>query len=349
MRTRRPLLSVLAAVAFTMPLAAQRPPAEQLNRAVILYEELQLERAVILLREVVSPGNADVTSEERVRAMKYLGAAFALLGRRDAAVAHFRAALERDPFTDLEPALFTAQERLLFAEARRQTFVVGARVQTDTGFVPGRGTVSLHFVTTRHARVEAVVRSPESGEALATFRWTAEGASSSPWDGLDQRGARLAPGRYHLQVNATSTADSLRDTVALRFDVGYEHEVLEDTLAPLDSTALLPERNPPSVARSYLATGLAAAAFVVAVPAVVGRGDLGGTRKHSSVMASVTLSGGIVGYFLLQRGSAIPSNIRENARRREERLRHNIEIRERNAARLAGAKMTITPVRWDAR
>jgi hypothetical protein len=111
----------------------------------------------------------------------------------------------------------------------------------------------------------------------------------------------------------------------------------------------LPERNPPSVARKYLATGLAAAAFAVAVPAIIGNGDLGGTQKHASVMASLSLSGGVVGYFLLQRGSAIPSNIRENARRREERVRHNLDIRQRNAARLAEARMLIAPVSADVR
>ncbi len=349
MRRMRLLVSSVALATVPLTLSAQRAPAEQLNRAIILYEELQLERAVVLFRGVVSPSNAEVTGPDRVRAMKYLGAAFALLGKRDSAIAHFRGAIERDPFTDLEPALFTTTERAMFAEARRGVFAVGARVQTDSGFVPGHGRVSLRFVTTRHARVEAVVKRPRAAEPLATFRWSADGASDSPWDGLDQRGERLPPGRYHLEVRAVGTADSVSDTVALRFDVSYDHEALEDTLAPLDSASLLPERHPPSVARKYLATGLAAAAFAVAVPAIIGNGDLGGTQKHASVMASLSLSGGVVGYFLLQRGSAIPSNIRENARRREERVRHNIDVRQRNGARLAEAKMIITPVSGDVR
>jgi hypothetical protein len=349
MRCMRLFVSVLALMTLAPALSAQRSPAEQLNRAIILYEELQLERALVLLRDVVSPSNAEVTREERVRAIKYLGAAFALLGRRDSAIAQFRGAIERDPFIDLEPALFTATERSLFAEARREVFAVGVRVQADSGFVPGHGRVSLRFVTTRHARVEAVLKRPRESEPLVTFRWSAEGASDSPWDGLDQRGARLPPGRYDLEVRATSTADSVRDTVALRFDVGYEHEALEDTLASLDSASLLPERNPPSVPRKYLATGLAAAAFAVAVPAIIGNGDLGGSQKHASVMASLSLSGGVLGYVLLQRGSAIPSNIRENARRREERVRHNLDIRQRNEARLAEARMIITPMSGDVR
>jgi hypothetical protein len=66
-------------------------------------------------------------------------------------------------------------------------------------------------------------------------------------------------------------------------------------------------------------------------------------------MASVTASGGIASFFMLRRGSGIPGNVLENARRREEHVRQNREIRERNAARLAAARMRITPTGGDAR
>lgn len=349
MNVLRLMVGFVMAMTFARPLAAQqRAPGEVLSRAVILYEELQLERAVTLLREVMSPSNTAATAAERVQAMKYLGAAFALLGQRDSAIAYFQGTLERDPFTDLDPAVFTGQERQLFAVARQRAFVVGARVLSDTGFVPAQGRVPLRFVTSRHARVQAVLRDAATDEAVASFRWTAEGASESPWDGLDQHGARLAPGRYHLEVSATATTDSLSDTVALRFDVRYDHASLEDTLA-FEAGSLLPERRPPSVARSHLAAGLAAAAFAIAVPTAIGHGELGGTRKHALVMASVTASGGIAAFFFLRRGSGIPANVLENARRREEHARGNREIRERNAARMAEARMVITPASGESR
>jgi hypothetical protein len=344
----RVVLGLLTLMAIARPLAAQRTPAEVLSRGVILYEELQLERAVTLLRDVMSPSNASATKEERAQAMKYLGAAYALLGRRDSAIAYFQRTLERDPFTDLDPAVFTAQERQLFALACRRTFIVGAKVLPDSGFVPGQGRVSLRFVTTQRARLEAVVRRAEAGEAMASFRWTSEGASESPWDGLDEKGAHLAPGRYHLEVRATTMTDSLSDTLALRFDVRYDHEPLEDSLI-LTAGSLLPERRPASVARSHLAAGVVAAAFAIAVPSVIGHGELGGTRKHAAVMASLTASGGITAFVLLRRGSAIPANVLENARRREEHARRNREIRERNAARMAEARMIITPASGEPR
>jgi len=344
----RIIFVMISLAACARPAMAQRAAGEVLSRAVILYEELQLERAVVLLREVTSPSNAAATMAERVQAMKYLGATFSLLGQRDSAVAYFRRMLERDPFMDLDPAVFTAQERQRFAQALRETFVVGVKTLSDTGFLPGQGRVSLRFVTTQHARVQAVVRRPGEAEPMATFRWTAEGASESPWDGLDQHGARLSAGRYQLDVSATATRDSATDTVTLRFDVNYDHEPLEDSLA-LDPRSLLPERRPPSIARSQLAAGLALASFAIAVPSLIGHGELNGTRRHAVVMASVTASGGIASFFFLRRGSGIPANVLENARRREQHLRENREIRERNAARLAAARMIITPTIGESR
>ena len=343
----RAFVAMALALSLARPLAAQRAPGEVLARAVILYEELQLERAVTLLREVTSPSNT-ATTAERVRAMKYLGAAFALLGSRDSAIAYYRAALERDPFTDLDAAVFTAQERQLFATARRRTFVVGVRTVPDSGFVPGSGRVPLQFVSTQHARMHALVRRADGGDPVVTFRWTADGASESPWDGLDQQAARLPAGRYLLEASGTATTGSSRDTVTLRLDVRYDHEPLEDTLA-LDASSLLPERQPPSVARSRLAVGLAAAAFAIAVPVAVGNDELSGTRTHANVMATVTISAGIAAFIHLRRGSAIPSNVLENARRREEHARHNREIRDRNAARMAQARMVIVPASGEAR
>ena len=343
----RAFLAVAIVATLARPLAAQRAPGEVLNRAVILYEELQLERAVTLLREVTSPSNT-ATATERVQAMKYLGAAFALLGSRDSAIAYYRAALERDPFTDLDAAVFTAQERQLFAVARRRTFAVGVRTLPDSGFIPGSGRVPLQFVSTQHARMHAVLRRADGGDPVVSFRWTAAGASESPWDGFDQQGARLPAGRYRLEATGTSTADSSRDTVSLRLDVRYDHEPLEDTLT-LDAGSLLPERQPPSVARSRLAVGVAAAAFAVAVPIAVGNSELSGTRTHAKVMATVTISAGIAAFLHLRRGSAIPSNVAENARRREEHARHNRAIRDRNAIRMAQARMVIAPASGEAR
>lgn len=342
-------LIALATASGAAPVAAQRPASEQLERAIILYEELQLERAVTLLREVLSPTQRAVTGDERVRAMKYLGAAFALSGRRDSALAHFRGALERDPFLDLDASVFTARERQIFADARQRTFVAGARVVSDTGVVPGQGRVRLQFTTTQQARLTAIVRRADDTDSLVSFQTTGVGAADASWDGLDRQGARLPAGRYVLDVTAVSVGDAAQHTVSVPLDVRYEHVPLEDTLPTLDANALLPEQRPPSAAHSRLATGVLAASFAAAVPLAFGNGALDGSRTHSVTVAAATATGGVVGFLLMRRHATIPENVRENNRRRLERLRLNEAIAARNAARLAAARMIITPAAGGAR
>src|SRR5207247_2292682 len=82
---------------------------------------LEVERALPLLRQIISPNwPFEVTRDQRVDAYKYLGACLAVAGKRDSAVLYFRAAIERDPFTDLDPSLFTPAQLATFGEARRR-------------------------------------------------------------------------------------------------------------------------------------------------------------------------------------------------------------------------------------
>ena len=115
-------------VATATAAAAQGGTAELLRQSRELYERLEIERALPILRRVISPDwPFEVTDAQRVEAYKYLGAALSLAGKRDSAVLYFRAALERDAFTDLDPAQFTPNQVAAFAAARRLTFAVGVR------------------------------------------------------------------------------------------------------------------------------------------------------------------------------------------------------------------------------
>src|SRR6185503_15648719 len=92
---------------------------------------------LLLLRQVVSPSSPfEVSPAQRVEAYKYLGASLAIIGMRDSAVVYFRAALERDPFTDLEPQLFTPDQLATFGQARQLTFSLGARPVTPIRLDP---------------------------------------------------------------------------------------------------------------------------------------------------------------------------------------------------------------------
>src|SRR5205809_154796 len=125
---RRLVWAVVLAAGAAPALAAQGSTAELLGQAHQFYEGLEVERALPLLRQIISPNwPFEVTRDQRVDAYKYLGACLAVAGKRDSAVLYFRAAIERDPFTDLDPSLFTPAQLATFAEARRRTLAVAVR------------------------------------------------------------------------------------------------------------------------------------------------------------------------------------------------------------------------------
>src|SRR5436309_16038564 len=138
---------------------ARAGTAELLQQARQLYERLEIERALPLLRQVVSPEwPLEVTNAQRVEAYKYLGAALVLRGKPDSAVLYFRAALERDAFADLDPAQFTPAQQGAFAAARRLTFSVGARPIPETRVDPRTGRVTVTVVTTHAATLRVTLR-----------------------------------------------------------------------------------------------------------------------------------------------------------------------------------------------
>jgi len=87
----RPLaLAAIVVTATISPLTAQGSTAELLGQAHEFYERLEVERALPLLRQIVSPNwPFEVTQEQRVEAYKYLGACLTLAGKRDSAVLYF--------------------------------------------------------------------------------------------------------------------------------------------------------------------------------------------------------------------------------------------------------------------
>src|SRR5438132_13688546 len=164
---RRLVWAVVLAVGAAPALAAQGSTAELLGQAHQFYERLEVERARRLLRQIVSPNwPFEVTPDQRVDAYKYLGACLALAGKRDSAVLYFRAAIERDPFTDLDPSLFTPAQLATFDEARRHTLAVA---------VPP---IQAARVDPRTARVSFTVAA--SHAALVAGKLSAIGARPPP-------------------------------------------------------------------------------------------------------------------------------------------------------------------------
>ena len=344
---RRAALGLALTALIAGPATAQNSTAELLQQAHQSYEQVDIERALLLLRQVVSPNwPFEVTAEQRVDAYKYLGAALALRGQGDSAVLYFRAALERDAFTDLDAATFTPAQLGLFAQARRLTFAVAARPAAARRVDPRTERVSFTVVSTHTAsldvRLSLVGVLPPVGVEL--FSAVSEGLREIDWNGLLADGRLALPGRYELLVAGQSRLRSTWDTTWTYFDLAYDREPLEDTLPAIESGQLLPEQVTDAAARSDLLKALGVAAAAVVISDRLTNHDLGrGMPSASRALAGVAVVTGGVSFAYRRRHRDLPENVAENTRRRAERAAANEAILRRNQERIARTVLVITP------
>jgi len=340
-------LGILLLLCGAGPTAARAQDSTSviLQQARDLYERLELERAVPLLRQILSSGwTSDITTRQRVDANLYLGAALSLLGSQDSARVHFRAALERDPFSDLDPSRFTPAQIQVFQEARRTVFAVAVRPLVPLTLDPKSGRMTFTIVATQETAVLCELRS--GGAAFTLFAGDLQGGMlrDIDWNGL-LAGGQLAPaGRYTFVVVGESRvlAGGRRDSAVAFFDVQQDAPALEDTLAELSAREMLPERYPRSATTGDVLKGIGVAAGAFFVAGVVSNEKLGHNAAMPAATAAVGLSVGVAS-FLSKRGRDLPANVAANARRRSERDATNAQIRRRNAERIAQTVLRITP------
>jgi len=341
------LVAVTAWLAATPPAAAQDTTAAVLHSARSYYEGLDFERALPLLRQVISPQwPFEVTTAQRVEAFTYIGAALVLVGQRDSAVSYFAAALASDPFTDLDPLQFTPAQTAAFAAARPRVFAVAARpVAAARADVR---TERIHFTvaTTHSAALQVLLQPLEAGgpPPFAIFQGESEGARDVAWDGLMPDGRVAAPGRYVLSVVGRSRLSARTDSTRIFFLVAYEPITLEDTLPDLGRATRLRERaGAAGASRQLVKGGIVAAAALLVSGAVVNRELGGGQRGGAQLVAGMAAAAGVAGFLTLNRPHDVPANIQANLQREAERRAANQAIRQRNADRLAQAILVITP------
>lgn len=336
------LAAALAVAAAPSSARAQANTAETLTEASRLYDDLQVERAVVLLRRVLSPSSPfEVSRDQRVQAYLYLGASLAILGQRDSAVTYFRAALERDPFADLDPARFTARERAAFAEARQRTLAVGSRPLLPRRFDPRGEQVPIIFVSTQPAAVRVEIRSLVDTSGIVLFDRESEGVREIDWNGTVD-GAPVAAGRYSLIVRAHNAAGD-SDSSSFAFTIAHDHEALEDTLPAFREGELLPERWPASAANRDLGRGLALAGISLVIPTLGNARLAGSGHPYARLAALGAASGGVIAFMERRRHPVNSGAIAINNARRVQRAAHNAEVARRNAARLAAMHLVIVP------
>jgi len=323
--------------------AAQTGTAEVLEQARQLYERLEIERALPLLRQVVSPAwPLEVTNGQRVEAYKYLGAALVLRGKQDSAVLYFRAALEHDAFADLDPAQFTPAQEGVFAAARRLTFSVGARPIPETRVDPRTGRLTVTVVTTHAAKLRATLRALGGTELVVLYDGPNDGAREITWNGLGPDGRLALSGRYDLTVVGRSRLGTQSDSLRMYLDVQHDVEPLEDTLPMLGVGELLPERYAESSAGNDLLKTLGVAVGALAVGSLLGNDRLG-RGDEGPIMAGAATVGGIAAFSYRRAHRAIPANVALNDARRAVRDAANSAVRMRNADRVARTTLLITP------
>lgn len=342
----RGLMVVAALALHALPVAAraQGNTDEMLKRAIVLYEDVQLERALVVFRQVVSPSSPfEVSREQRTTAYKYIGAGLALQNMRDSAIVYFRAALERDPFTDLDPRSFLDKEQSAFAEARRRTVAVGVRPVAPDTVDPRTERIPLAVMTTHASSVRLELRAAGSSVGDIVYSGDASGLVEIAWTGVRQDG-RVAPtGRYELVAVAQSKLLSRTDSSRVYFDLRLDHPPLEDTIPTLALSDLLPERHPPGAAARDLSKGLLVGLISFALPRLVAGGELSPDASMGVAAAAAGAAAGIYGFTTLRRNVEIPSNIAVNIQRRAERERANAAIRERNNEKLSLSRMIVAP------
>jgi hypothetical protein len=323
---------------------AQGNTDEALSQGITLYENLDVERALVVLRRVISPSSPfEVSREQRVTAYKYLGAALAILGQPDSSIVYFRAALERDPFLDLDPDRFTQQEQTALAEARKRSFATGLRRLTESRWDPAREGITFAAVTTHQAALRLEIQPGDGGPAIALHDREGDGIREIAWNGI--LGTRLAaPGAYEVRAIGRSLITGRVDSTSLPFTLRHDFPTLEDTLPALRADELLPERRPPSAGRISLMKGAAVAAATLLIPRLTGHSHLrDGGNGMATIAATAATGAGVMALVITRRSPEIPANIAQNNLRRAERAAVNAAIARRNQERLALTKIVLLP------
>ncbi len=338
-------LGLTLVVAAAPAVRAQTETADLLSQAEQLYERLEMERAVSLLRQIVSPNWAhEITQEQRVAAYTYLGASLALMGVRDSALLYFRGAIERDPFTDLDAQRFTPAQLTLFQQARRLTFAVAARPVAAARVDPRTERTTFTIVTTHPASLRVELRSAEGGTAIVLFHDVSDGMREVPWDGLLPDGRLAPPGRFELAVVGRSQLLARSDSVRVYFTVAHETPRLEDTLPELAPAQLLPEQLRVSAGRSDLLKGLSVAVGALVVSSVAANGHLGrGGRGLAIAVGGTAGISGVTAFLNARHERELSANIEENSRRRAARAAANASVARRNAEKIAQTILVILP------
>jgi hypothetical protein len=325
-------------------LPAQQSTADELRRAIQYYNSFNIEGARPILENILSPSYLrSVTPSQRVTALKYLGASYAVLDRSEKAIEYFVAALDFDPFTSLDPREFSATEQAAFVEAKRRILKVAVRPVSasiiDSAYV-------FRFVTTHRANVTVtLVDTRDTLRREVLFQAENDGLREIPWNGLLRNGDRADSVIYELRAEGRSllSGNAGLSTVDRQlFRIEHAFAPLEDTLPSFGANELLIEEFEAAAPWFDLVKGGALALAAVSIPMFALNNDVP-WKGQAGVAAAAGAAAGGIAFQYRRTHRKIPANVAENERRRAQRNDFNAQVRSRNAARIAQTILLICP------
>lgn len=328
--------------------AGAQTTAELIARAKNFYNNFQVEAARPILLGIISPNYLQqVLPSERVEAYKYLGASYALMEKPDSARIFFAAALDFDPFTDLDVNTFSAVELREFNEAKKTIFKVGVAPIRNRLVNPRNDSTSYVFrtITTGRGVLNArILSQPDTMRTqIPLYSGSNDGLRNIRWSGTRPNGQFADTGVYVIRVSAQQTGGQ-EQTEQEFFRLEHHYEALEDTLPTFRPEQLLQERISTVAPYWDLGKGVLAAAASFGLASVALNNDVKGWSSHMAVAGGAGLLAGSVSFFYRRGNRTIRANADENARRQAQRTAFNDAVRARNQQRLDARFVIITPV-----
>jgi hypothetical protein len=332
------ILLFVTTCALARALPAQSP-GELMTRGVSAYQALDYDLASTLLRRCLvrdSAGGSPLPPAQRARALSYLAATELFRGRRDSAIAAFRALVLLDPSYRPDELVFPPKVTNLYVEVRRDTKVFAIETPPVTRMHGRLEPFSARLVASTLADVTVTLEREDGARIRTLYAGPVVDSLTVLWDGLTSEGAPPPDGRYALRITPRTPDGRGRRALTVPLEI---KRLQTDTLPWPEQPQLAPERSARGPALGALGAGLVAGGMTFLLPSVISRGT---TASSARFAVGVGLSAsGIAGFLMRRRGRPTGTNADANTVKRAAWQDRVNAVRTENAERRAGARLEI--------
>jgi len=310
MTIRRIALALLAASTLLRPLVHGQTAAQLADRGVAAYQGLDLNAAAGFLRRALSAqGQDSLLTDQRLRALDYLGATEFLRGNEDSTAAAFRRAVLLDPTHEIDPLVFPPEITSRYAQVKRDTRAVRVEVPARVQFRAGESGFRPRLVASSVHQVIVTVDRSDGRTARVLYRGLIGDSLEVEWDGRDSAAVPVTAARYYLRVASLAASGEPVRIVRVPLEISTSSPDTAAQPARPDSL-LLQERTPLGRKPEALIGGVLAGIGLAALPSVIGS-DAELSAGRFVLAGSVTVAG-VVGFLTQRGGKPIPANIAAN-------------------------------------